>query len=384
MATFLSWLAAVTLLLVLATTIEFAIGNRSLSRLKDFPPIASSLTPKISVIIAARNEARKIEQGLQSVLAQDYPNIEFIAVDDRSTDETGRILDRMAGQDPRLHIAHVTDLPVGWLGKNHALHLGTERATGELLLFTDADVLMERSVISRAVGFLVRKQIDHLAVTPQLRMPGTLLSMFGGAFALFFGLYAKPWKARDPKSSRHIGIGAFNLVRAEAYRAVGGHRAIAMRPDDDMKLGKVIKKHGYRQDVVLGGDMITVEWYSSVGELVRGLEKNTYAGVDYNLVVVILSSIAQFLVFVWPLVALLVTHGVTRWLNLAIVALLVVLYIDNAQTYGSKRWHCVGAPVTALLFQYIIWRATLKTLWNNGIDWRGTHYSLKELKANKV
>ena len=263
MATSLFWLAVVTLLLVLATTIEFAIGNRSLSRLGDLPPFTGSSAPKVSVIIAARNEARNIERGLKTVLAQDYPNIEFIVVDDRSTDETGCILDRIAGTEPRLHVAHVTDLPGGWLVKTHTLNFGAERATGELLLFTDADVVMEHSVISRAVGYLLRHQIDHLAITPQLQMPGTLLSMFGGAFALFFGLYAKPWKARDPNSPRHIGIGAFNLVRAEVYRAVGGHRAIAMRPDDDMKLGKLIKKHGFRQEMVIGDGLITVEWYSS-------------------------------------------------------------------------------------------------------------------------
>jgi hypothetical protein len=80
----------------------------------------------------------------------------------------------------------------------------------------------------------------------------------------------------------------------------------------------------------------------------------------------------------------LITHGATWWLNLVTVILLALLYIDNAHFYGAKRWHCVGAPVTALLFQYIIWRATLKTLWNDGIDWRGTHYPLKELRANKV
>jgi glycosyltransferase involved in cell wall biosynthesis len=384
MATFLLWLAVLTLVLVLATTIEFAVGNRSLARLAGIPPCTGNPAPKVSVIIAARNEARKIEQGLQSVLTQDYPNIEVIAVDDRSTDETGDILDRMAQADPCLHVVHITELPHGWLGKTHALHFGVQNATGDLILFTDADVVMERTVLSRAIAYLRLKQLDHLAVGPKLKMPGTLLNMFGGAFTVFFGLYAKPWKARDPKSPRHIGIGAFNLIRTEAYRAIGGHQAIAMRPDDDMKLGKVIKKHGYHQDMLLGGDLITVEWYSSVGELIRGLEKNTYAGVDYNLLVIVLSSVAQALVFFWPLVALLVTHGATRWLNLAIVVLLVALYIDSAQTHGAKRWHCVGMPVTALLFQYIIWRATLKTLRNNGIDWRGTHYSLQELRANKV
>jgi glycosyltransferase involved in cell wall biosynthesis len=377
-------LALLTLLFVLATAVEFAIGNRLLTRLGSVVLFQDSLSPKVSVVVAARNEARKIETALRSILAQDYPNLEFIFVNDRSTDETATILDRLADKDARIHVVHIMKLPKGWLGKNHAQHFGAERATGELILFTDADVVMEPSVISRAVAYLRRKNIDHLAITPQLQMPGLLLGMFGGAFALFFGLYAKPWKARDPKSPRHIGIGAFNLVRTEAYRAIGGHKAIAMRPDDDMKLGKLLKKHGFHQDFVLGDGLITVEWYSSVGELIHGLEKNTFAGVEYNLAVVVASSIAQFAVFIWPLLALVFTHGAVWWLNLAIVGSLVILYMDNAHCHGAKRWHCVGFPVTALLFQYIIWRATLLTLVNNGIDWRGTHYSLTELKANKI
>jgi glycosyltransferase involved in cell wall biosynthesis len=381
---FLFWLAVVTLALVLATAVEFAIGNRSLSRLGNVAPFQGGEPPKVSVIVAARNEARKIEVALQSILAQDYPNLEFIVVDDRSTDETGTILDRLANRDGRIHVVHIMELPRGWLGKNHAQHFGAQRSMGELILFTDADVMMERSVVSRAVAWLHGKQIDHLAITPQLQMPGLLLAMFGGAFGLFFGLYAKPWKARDPKSSRHIGIGAFNLVRTEAYRAIGGHQAIAMRPDDDMKLGKLLKKHGFHQDLVLSDGLITVEWYSSLGELIHGLEKNTFAGVEYNLAVVVASSIAQFVVFIWPLVALILTHGATWWLNLAVVGSLVILYMDNAHCHGAKRWHCVGFPITALLFQYIIWRATLLTLLNDGIDWRGTHYSLSELKANKL
>jgi len=370
--------------MTLATAVEFAIGNRALSHLGNVAPFQGSEPPKVSVVVAARNEARKIEMALRSILTQDYPNLEFIVVDDRSTDETGTILDRLANQDTRINVVHIMELPKGWLGKNHAQHFGAERAAGELILFTDADVVMEHSVIGRAVACLRREEIDHLAITPQPQMPGLLLGMFGGAFALFFGLYAKPWKARDPKSPRHIGIGAFNLVRAEAYRAVGGHQAIAMRPDDDMKLGKLIKKHGFRQDLALSDGLIAVEWYSSVGELVRGLEKNTFAGVEYSVAIVVASSIAQLVVFIWPVLALAFTRGATWWLNVAIVGSLAILYMDNAHCHGLKRWHCLGFPVTALLFQYIIWRATLKTLVNGGIDWRGTHYSLTELKANKV
>ena len=377
------------LLVVLATILEFAVGNRSLLRLSSLPPVADNRAPMISVIVAARNEERNIRDGLNSLLAQDYPNVEFMVVNDRSSDQTGVIVDQIARDDRRVKAIHLTELPGGWLGKTHALHCGAQRATGEWLLFTDADVVMERSVIGRAAGYVRSTGIDHLAIAPLPQMPGTLLNMFGGAFALFRRglphlLAAKPWKARDPKSPRHVGIGAFNLVRVGAYRAAGGHQAIAMRPDDDMKLGKLIKKHGFRQEIVLGDGLITVEWYSSVRELVRGLEKNTFAGMEYNLPMVALACAAQLAMFFWPFLALVVTRGATFWINIAIVGLLLLLYVDNAHFHRLKRWHCIGLPATALLFQYIIWRATLKTLVDDGIDWRGTHYSLRELKANKL
>ena len=378
----LFWLAVVMLVGIVAVAAELMLGSRSLRHLRGVT--AGEARPKVSVIVAARNEARKIEPALQSLLQQDYPNIEFIVVDDRSMDETGEILDRMAHTDGRLKVVHVTELTAGWLGKTYAQHTGAAHATGELLLFTDADVHMESSVIGRAVNFLLTEKLDHLTIAPQVTMPSTLLEMFGGAFTILFGLYAKPWKASDPKSKQFIGIGAFNFLRADVYRAIGGHVPIAMRPDDDMKFGKLVKKNGYRQEMLLGDGLLTVEWYSSVRELTRGLEKNSFAGVEYNLAVVIASTVAQFLMFVWPMVALFVTAGTTRWLNAAIVLTVAVLYVGNARLHGLKRWHWIALPVTALLFLYIFWRATVKAILNGGIDWRGTHYSLAELKANKV
>ena len=384
LSVFLFWLAVVELLIVVVSVAEFAIGNRSIRSLKNAAPISRHTLPKISVITAARNEARNIEEALLSVLHQDYANLEVIVVDDRSSDETGAILDRMAAANRRLRVVHVTELPRGWLGKNHALYRGAERATGDWLLFSDADVVMEPTTVSRGIRFALDERLDHLAVTPHVAMSGLLLNMVAGAFTLFFGIYAKPWKARDPKSSRHIGIGAFNLVRAEVYRAVGGHQSIAMRPDDDMKLGKLIKKAGYRQDVVLGDGLITVEWYASVGELMRGLEKNSFAGVEYNFGLVILSFFAMLAMYVWPVFALAFTSGVTRLLNVAILLGLAAGYADNASFHGMKRWHCFALPLSALIFGFIILRATLKTILNDGINWRGTHYPLAELKANKV
>jgi len=234
------------------------------------------------------------------------------------------------------------------------------------------------------MGYVLRANLDHLAIAPHVTMRGTLLNMFCGAFTVFFGLYAKPWKANDPESARHIGIGAFNLVRAKAYRAAGGHAAIAMRPDDDMKLGKLLKKAGCRQEMVLGDGFVTVEWYSSLGELIRGLEKNSFAGFEYHFILLVLATIAQLAVFIWPVVAIFVTSGAIRWLNAGCLAVTAILYLDTNHRHGAPLRYVVGFPLTVLLFLFILWRATLKTLIHDGISWRGTHYPLSALRSNKL
>jgi glycosyltransferase involved in cell wall biosynthesis len=308
-------------------------------------------------------------------------------VDDRSTDRTGEILDRMAAANPRLRVVHVRELPPGWLGKNHALELGARKATGDYLLFTDADIVMEPTALRRAVAVMEADGIDpldHLAVSPEIERTSVLFEMFIGVFSLFFSLFVKPWKVRDPKSPNHVGIGAFNLVRASAWRAVGGHQRIAMRPDDDLKLGKLLKTGGFRQEMMFGRGMLRVEWYASVRELIQGLMKNAFPAVDYRISVVLSSTVTQLTILIWPFLAVFLTAGITRWLNLASVAVLLALCWLNAPLAGVRRWHGVGFPLATLLFLYILWRSTLTILWHGGIDWRGTHYPLAELKANRL
>ncbi|HEY5512071.1 MAG TPA: glycosyltransferase family A protein, partial [Geomonas sp.] len=267
--------------------------------------------PKVTLVVAARNEERNIAEALRSLLCLDYPDYELLVVNDRSEDTTGAILEELSADQPRLRVIQVSELPAGWLGKNHALWVGARAAAGELLLFSDADIVMEPTVLSRAVTFLLDQGVDHLAVTPVLRMPTLFLDMFGASFILFFCMFSRPWKARDPRSRFHIGIGAFNLVRTAAYWKAGGHRRIALRPDDDMKLGKILKLDGFRQESAYGGGLLTVEWYATLGELIRGLEKNAFAGVDYRLTLVLLGALCHLTASVWPYLAIFLTTGAT-------------------------------------------------------------------------
>jgi glycosyltransferase involved in cell wall biosynthesis len=375
-------LAVLTTVVLAGALVEFAIGHRRLRHLQNVPPAPAG--PPLSIVAAARNEARGIEAAVRSLLRLDYPALEIVIVNDRSTDETGAILEQLAAEHPRLRVTTINELPEGWLGKNYALQSGAAAATGDLLLFTDADIVFEPSTLRRAVALIEEERIDHLAAIPDVRVPGLALNAFMAAFGVFFSLYSRPWKARDPRSRSHIGVGAFNLIRTAVYQAIGGHRAIAMRPDDDMKLGKLVKKHGFRQDVVSGRGFVVVEWYESLRELVDGLMKNAFAGVDYSLLKLAGSTLALFLMNVLPFLAVFFTTGVTRVLYGVCVVLIVLIFSVSARFGGAPLIFVLAYPFAALLFAYIMWRSALIAVTRGTITWRGTAYPLAAMRANRV
>jgi glycosyltransferase involved in cell wall biosynthesis len=377
-------LATGTLLFTILAMIDLLIGNHSIDALRDISPVPDKSPQKVSIVVAARNEQRNIKTALQSLLDLEYPNYELIVVDDRSEDSTGKILDAMAVFNSRLKVIHIDSLPAGWLGKNYALWVGSQQAAGDYLLFTDADIIMEPTIATRAVTHMEHNQLDHLAATPSMQMPTIFLGMFGVSFMLIFALFSRPWKSKDPKSRYHIGIGAFNMVRTEAYRHVGGHKTIRLRPDDDIKLGKIIKKSGFRQGIAYAPEFLAVEWYASITEVIKGLEKNTFSGADYNIMLVVIGASSQIIFSVWPFVALFFTSGLTWGMNLTIILLSIFLYADCARIHHSKVWYAIGYPVATTLFAVIMMRTMILNLMQGGIYWRGTFYSLKELKANKV
>lgn len=383
MDTFLFALAILTLLFFVSFGIELFIGNRSIKFLKDVPRLTSINPPLVSVVIAARNEEREIEGALKSVLTQNYENLEVIIVNDRSTDATPLILERMAPEHSELRVVTIRELPAGWLGKNYALYTGARQATGQLLLFTDADVVLHRDAISKATNYLLNHRLDHLTSLPSQSTRSLFLRIFIATFGFFFALHARPWRVKRP-NRWHIGIGAFQLIRTDFYHRIGGHVPIALRPDDDLKLGKLIKQNGGQQEMVWGRDVMSVAWYHSIRELVDGLMKNAFAGIGYSVVLLILSTIALSVVMLFPFVAVFLTTGKTQWMYVATLVILALIFIDNVRVMGLRSWYVIGFPFATLLFIYILWKAALKTLINGGIDWRGTHYSLQELRKNKV
>jgi glycosyltransferase involved in cell wall biosynthesis len=380
----LVWLALMDLGALLAALGLYVLGMRRMRRLRDVPIPPWDAWPSVSLIAPARNEERHIERAVRSLLARDYTRLEITLVNDRSNQPTGAILDRLASEFPQLNVVHLTELPPGWLGKNHALALGAERSHGEWLLFADADVVFDPTALRRAIAYAATERLDHLAAWPEVTTPSWFLRAFLLTFSVYFFLYVRVWAIRNPRSTAHIGIGAFNLVRTSVYCAVGGHQTIHMRPDDDLKLGKIIKLAGYRQDVVRGNDMLSLEMYASVGELIRGLEKNAFSAIDYNVPLLAGSSLVALVLNVWPFLAVWIVPGPARWLYLASCLALWTLALLGAIGMKVPKSCALGFPLGALLFFYIQWRTMLLNHYQGGIRWRDTHYPLADLKANKV
>lgn len=380
----LTALATLTLLLWLGAAWEIGRGNRRLHRLAQGDVPQRSVWPRVTLVFAARNEAATIGAAVPTMLALDYPNLEFIAVNDRSEDTTGEILDGIATRDARLHVEHLPALRPGWLGKNHALHRGAQRATGKWILFTDADVHFAPDTLRRAIAHAEAGRLDHLAAIPQLHERGHLLGICVAAFGLLFTMLLRPWKIPDPHSASHGGVGAFNLVRTATYRRRGGHEPIRLRPDDDLMLGKLMKRGGGRSEFVNGIGALSVAWYANVGELVRGLTKNTFAGVDYR-AWMILGGVAAHGIFVfWPIIAVFATHGLERAMYVATVGVMMLVGADYARFAGQRAWHGALSPAGLLVMDYIMLRSMIVTFWQRGIVWRGTHYPLRDLRANRL
>ncbi len=378
------WLAAATLAFLVLFALESSLGNLTMRALRNLPAEGTAW-PRVSIVVAGRNEELHVEEAMRSLLALDYPDLEVVAVDDRSTDGTGAVLRRVAAGDARLRPVSIRELPGGWLGKNHALHRGAAEASGELLLFTDADVVFEPSTLKRAVRYMRERELDLLTASPELVVRGFGVGIFLVTFALFFSMFSRPWRARGPSPRDHVGVGAFNLVRADLYRRSGGHEPIRMRPDDDMKLAKHLKKAGGREELVFGRGLMRVAWYSTVREAVRGLEKNAFSGVEYSVVRLIGATLAVVLLMLWPFAAVVATQGTARLLYAAASILLIALVAGIAVRAGSGPvWYALTFPAGVVLFLYILWRASLLTLIHGGVHWRGTFYSLAELRANRV
>jgi hypothetical protein len=338
--------------------------------------------PSLAVVFAARNEAGMVESATRSLLAQDYPALAVVAVDDRSSDGTGAILDAIAGEDPRLDVRHIKDLPAGWLGKTHALHTAAQATTADWLLFTDADVVFAQGALRRAIALAESAGIDHLAVVPDIVTESAAERVFVAMFLLMFNAYAPPRKVGEFRSKVSAGVGAFNLVRGSSFRAIAGFQHLALSVDEDMRLGQALKYAGYTSTVALGKGMLSVRWQVGLGGMIRGLEKNFFTGARYRLGIVLIAVPGLLVIGAGAHIGLFVGPWWTRAtcaLGVAAIGLILALMRRPA---GVAWYHALVLPLGALACIVALVRSAALAIRRGGIRWRDHHYPLAELRAH--
>ena len=338
--------------------------------------------PSLTVIIPARNEAANISATLKSLLAAHAITLEIIAVDDRSTDQTAVLMEneaRFAGQN--FHVLRVAELPSGWLGKTHAMALAAQQATSDWLLFTDADVVFHHDALRRALAYVVDSGADHLVLLPTLVLESWGERMMV-AFLQALSIWAvRPWRVADSRARRDaIGVGAFNMIRRQVYAELGGWEALRMEVVEDLALGRRVKERGYAQRLAVGLDLVQVRWACGAFGVVENLTKNLFALLGFRPERLVGLAFGVAMMTLFPLFACL--GGRTLWWpTITMVVAFLLAYERMGRYHHFSSAQVVLFPLATLLFLYALMRSMLLTLWHGGIMWRGTFYSLRELRS---
>jgi glycosyltransferase involved in cell wall biosynthesis len=396
---YLFWIAGTILALAwFSRIVDAALGMPSVADISrpewNRNPVTPSGNPRVSIIVPARNEEETVEQALRTLLSLDYDNYEVIAVNDRSTDRTGEIMDEIR-KNPHLwqnrpevghplRVIHHSELPSGWMGKTHAMWTAASQATGDWLLFTDADVLFKPDSLRRALAYAEAESADHVVLFPQMIMKSPGERMMIAFFQTMFVFGHRPWKVADPETKDHMGVGAFNLVRRRVYDAVGTYAALRMEVLDDMKLGKVVKNAGFVQRNVFGGDLISIRWAHGVMGMINNLTKNFFAILSFQWWRTLVSAFMLVFLNLGPFLGLWLAHGWERLPFVVALAAMFSIYVGMSRMSPVPAYYFFLHPVSSTLFLYILLRSTVLTLWNDGIEWRGTKYPLAELRKGMV
>jgi glycosyltransferase involved in cell wall biosynthesis len=386
--TYFHWSAGICLALVwLSRVIDASLGMPGLPDISkpEWDRAPDYAKNRVAMIVPARNEEGAVEQALRRLIALDHENYQVIAVDDRSTDRTREIMDAVASEAPnKLKVIHIRQLPPGWMGKTHAMWTAASQIDSDWLLFTDADVMFRPDTLRRAIAYAEAENADHLVLFPKMIMKRFTEKMMIAFFQLLFVFGHRPWKVADPNAKDHMGVGAFNLVRRSAYESVGTYERLRMEVVDDMKLGKVIKNAGFRQRVVFGDDLIAIRWARGARGVINNLTKNFFAVMSFQTWRSLGSCLGMAILNLLPFVGVLIAHGWERVPYAIALASMFCLYSGIWRQGDIHPWYFFLHPVSSTLFIYIMLRSTLVTLWNNGVEWRGTRYPLEKLRKGLV
>jgi glycosyltransferase involved in cell wall biosynthesis len=340
---------------------------------------APATWPRLTVLVAAKDEEHNIARCVESLLAQDYPDLQVVAINDRSSDRTGEILDALAARDARLTALHVDHLPEDWFGKTNAMRVGVERAGGELLCFTDADCTFDSPRLLRAaVAHAQREGLQFLSVLPRLETHGLLEKIVQPVAGALMVFWFPPAKVNDPAKPHAYANGAFMLMSRASYDEIGGHAAVRRTLNEDMHMARAAKRAGIRLQVVPGGDLYRVRMYSGFRQIWRGWTRIFYGcfGTLPRLIATVLVlSIFSLSPYLTLLVSPLVPAG-GGWLALAAGFAIVVQQTVLMRFYRVSGARAAWAPsyVLGAVMCLAMMLNAMTRVGGRTVRWRGTSY----------
>jgi hypothetical protein len=345
--------------------------------------------PLVSILVPARNEATRIlDRAVRSMAAQDYPSVEVIVVDDRSTDATFSILERIVRDEPRVRAVRGAALPPGWAGKPWALEQAKREARGRWLLATDADVVFAPEAVRAAMTVAFRGRFDAVSLIPDVGTGSFWTRVVMPVAAWMIALVLPIDKSNDPSSDVALGCGGFFLMRREAHDKTGGYEQIRDEVVDDVATARGLKSCGLRLRVEAGQELLFTPMYDTLGELWQGFSKNAFAGADHRLWVVVRNSIANVAATILPM--LLAAAGLWLWLgagvadaaplafaSVAAYVAMVLAFVPVYRALGESALYAPLAGVANFVMVLVLLNSTWRALSGRGIEWRGQQVPLR-------
>jgi glycosyltransferase involved in cell wall biosynthesis len=344
-------------------------------------------TPKVSVILPARNEEWFIKKCLDSLLDQDYENYEIIAIDDSSEDATGKIIQEYTKKDSKIIHVSARPKPDGWMGKNWACMEGYKKATGEILLFTDSDTRHSKNMISLAVSHLLSLELDALTVIPKMICLDVWTKITLPVLSTFLHTRFSALRVNDPAKKTGYFFGSFFVIKRHVYEAVGTHQGVRQEIIEDGALGKKVKESGHKMRMVRGDHLIDAVWARDWSSLWNGLKRIMIPLYLQSRSIAVGIFFAVLFLLLMPY-ALLVYSAVFFDVSLSFSALFWVSVISSGLLYGAglldarslsiKMSHAVCGPVGSFVIVAGFLCGMLQAKSKMAVSWRGRAYSMRD------
>ncbi len=330
----------------------------------------------VSILVPARNEAHRVlDKSIESMINQTYGNYEIIVLNDRSSDETKEILEEFESHDSKFRIIDGVELPKDWLGKPHALHQALQKASGEWIIITDADIIFAPETLQTVVEYAEENNFDALTLAPKLILVSFWETLFMPVFG-WFCLLAMPFhRVNNLNRAESMGVGNFFMFRREVLDKIGGFESVKSQVAEDLKLAEILKKKQFKLRIDYAPELIETRMYSGFWEIWEGFTKNLFSGMKFSLAKTIFGVVSVFLFGVTPFLlmfsAFIFGQSALFVPLFSVYIIQILIFAFLHREWQGNIFYALLAPFGLLIFLAILINSTVKVLSGKGVTWKG-------------